>query len=314
MNILFMPVNIFLKSPAIFREGNGLQSEMNENSFKKLNRRDSGAAKGSSQETFEALRQRLRNRFEQLSPHLQRIARAALEQPNNFALQTVVAIAGELGVQPSTLIRFAKEFGYSGFSEMQRIFRHRLIEGAPGAREEIYARQTMPGQATDFGALLDGCVDALIASLEDVRRNAAPEALGRATAMLRDADHIYIAGLRRSRAIASYLAYGLTRSERPCSLLDFGSGMAAEQVASMRPTDLLVAIAFTPYSQAVVDITLDTHLSGKRILVLTDVPESPLARHADMAFFVDHSVPSQFRPISGAIALVQTLMTALGKA
>ena len=88
--------------------------------------------------------------------------------------------------------------------------------------------------------------------------------------------------------------------------------MAAEQIATMRSSDLLVAIAFTPYTQSVVDITLDTHLSGKRILVLTDVPESPLARHAELTFLVDNSATSQFRPISGAIALVQTLITGLG--
>jgi DNA-binding MurR/RpiR family transcriptional regulator len=283
---------------------------MNENSF---NRPAAAIPAGDvAQETFEALRQRLRNRFDQLSPHLQRIARSALEKPNDFALNTVVVIARDLDVQPSTLIRFAKEFGYRGFSEMQRVFRLRLIEGAPRAREEVFARQPAPREAKDYGSLLTGCVDALIASLEDLRRTVSPEALDKATQMLRQAEHIYIAGLRRSRPIATYLAYGLTRCERQCSLLDFGSGMAAEQIATMRPSDLLVAIAFTPYTQSVVDITLDSHLSGKRILVLTDVPESPLARHADLTFLVDNSATSQFRPISGAIALVQTLITGLG--
>jgi len=283
---------------------------MNENSFNKP--AATASASDAPQETFEALRQRLRNRFDQLSPHLQRIARSALEKPNDFALNTVVGIAGDLEVQPSTLIRFAKEFGYRGFSEMQRVFRLRLIEGAPRAREEVFARQAAPQQANDYGALLNGCVDALIASLEDLRRSVSPEALDKGTQMLRQAEHVYIAGLRRSRPIATYLAYGLTRCERQCSLLDFGSGMAAEQIATMRSSDLLVAIAFTPYTQSVIDITLDTHLSGKRILVLTDVPESPLARHADLAFLVDNSTTSQFRPISGAIALVQTLITGLG--
>ncbi len=283
---------------------------MNENSF---NQPAAAASAGDvAQETFEALRQRLRNRFDQLSPHLQRIARSALEKPNDFALNTVVGIAGDLDVQPSTLIRFAKEFGYRGFSEMQRVFRLRLIEGAPRAREEVFARQPAPREASDYGALLNGCVDGLISSLEDLRRSISPAALGKAAHMLREADHVYIAGLRRSRPIATYLAYGLTRCERQCSLLDFGSGMAAEQIATMRSSDLLVAIAFAPYTQSVVDITLDTHLSGRRILVLTDVPESPLARHADLTFLVDNSATSQFRPISGAIALVQTLITGLG--
>ncbi|UZF94843.1 MurR/RpiR family transcriptional regulator [Bosea sp. NBC_00550] len=283
---------------------------MNENSFNKPTA--TASTSDATQETFEALRQRLRNRFDQLSPHLQRIARSALEKPSDFALNTVVGIAGDLEVQPSTLIRFAKEFGYRGFSEMQRVFRLRLIEGAPRAREEVFARQAAPQRANDYGALLNGCVDALIASLEDLRRSVSPEALDKGTQMLRQAEHVYIAGLRRSRPIATYLAYGLTRCERQCSLLDFGSGMAAEQIATMRSSDLLVAIAFTPYTQSVVDITLDTHLSGKRILVLTDVPESPLARHAELTFLVDNSATSQFRPISGAIALVQTLITGLG--
>lgn len=62
-----------------------------------------------------------------------------------------------------------------------------------------------------------------------------------------------------------------------------------------------------------VDITLDTHLSGKRILAMTDVAESLLARHADLSFLVDNSTTSQFRPISGAIALAQTLTSGLGR-
>lgn len=282
---------------------------MIENSF---NISPNAASADVPQETFEALRQRLRAGFDQLSPHLQRIARLALERPNDFALSTVVVLAAELGVQPSTLIRFAKEFGYRGFSEMQRVFRQRLIEGAPQAREAVYEQASIR-EPMDFSGTLNGCIDTLIASLEDLRRTATAEMLEKATQMLLQADHIHIAGLRRSRPIAAYLAYGLTRCERQCSLLDFGSGMAVEQIAAMRHNDILVAIAFTPYTQAVVDVTLEAHLLGKRILVITDVPESPLARHSDLAFLVDNATTSQFRPISGAIALVQTLITGLGK-
>lgn len=264
------------------------------------------------QETFEALRSRIRARFEALSPHLQRIARAALEQPNVFALSTIATIAGELGVQPSTLIRFAKEFGYGGFSEIQRIFRLRLIEGAADMREQVYQRQGARPPA-DLGAILQSSIAALQASLEELKGSIATEDLGGAVTMLESAGHVYIAGLRRSRAIATYFAYGLTRSEKQCSLLDFGGGMAAQQVANMKPDEVLVAIAFPPYSEPVVDVVVDGHLSGKRVLAITDSAQSPLARHANLAFFVDNAATGQFRPISGAIALVQTLISGLGQ-
>lgn len=264
-------------------------------------------------ETFDALRSRIRSRFETLSPHLQRIARAALEQPNDFALRTTVSIASDLGIQPSTLIRFAKEFGYRGFSEMQRIFRHRLIEGAADMREQVYATQA-GRPPPDLAVLLNASIDALAASLEELRRTASTDDLSKAVSMLQHADHVYIAGLRRSRAIATYFAYGLARSERQCSLLDFGGGMASQQVANMKAGDLLVAIGFPPYSEPVVDVVVDCQLSGKPVLALTDSPQSPLARQARLAFFVDNASTGQFRPISGAIALVQALVSGLGRA
>ena len=263
------------------------------------------------QETFEALRSRIRARFETLSPHLQRISRAALEQPNDFALSTIASIASKLEVQPSTLIRFAKELGFAGFSDVQRIFRHRLIEGAADMRNQVYEKQSNRSPA-DLRAILDSSITALASSLEELRSSVSTDDLQRAVAMLQEAGHVYIAGLRRSRAIATYFAYGLTRSERNCSLLDFGGGMAAQQVANMGAGDVLVAIAFPPYSEPVVDVVVDGHLSGRQVLAITDSPQSPLARHANLAFFVDNAATGQFRPISGAIALVQTLVAGLG--
>lgn len=263
-------------------------------------------------ETFETLRSRIRERYDDLSPHLQRIARASLDAPNTFALNTIATISSELEVQPSTLIRFAKEFGYSGFSNLQKVFRVRLIEGAGPVREKVYSESEGKAAPPNLGAILDKCVEAHIQALQDLRKSVPQEALVEAVGLLREAPHIYVAGLRRSRPIATYLAYGLTRSERQCSLIDFGSGMAGQQAANMGAEDILVAIAFPPYSQPVVDLVADVWLSGRRVLAITDSRDSPLIRHATASFQIGASAESQFQPISGAIGLVQALVTAIG--
>lgn len=271
---------------------------------------DSGNAM-ETRETFDALRGRIRDRFDDLSPHLQRIARLALDQPNQLALQTIAVIARSLDVQPSTLIRFAKEFGYDGFSGMQQVFKLRLIEGAPVYRERMYEERFAAGRPEEVDATLNGCVDALIASLERLRREVRPEDLARAVELCVSARHIYVAGLRRSRPIATYFAYGMNRLERRCSLLDFGGGMAAQQVANMGHRDLLVAVAFTPYASAVVDVVRDANLRRLQIVAITDTDSSPLARDATLAFSVDREATGLFRPISGAIGLVQTIIESL---
>ncbi|QYK41110.1 MAG: MurR/RpiR family transcriptional regulator [Paracoccaceae bacterium] len=265
-------------------------------------------------ETFDALRHRIRNRFSDLSPHLQRIARSALDEPSVFALSTTSTIAGLLQIQPSTLIRFAKEFGYAGFSDLQKVFRQRLIEGTPNLRDRVdtsIAERTSPPDAAE---VLRTCVEAQIAALRDLSRTCPPEDFAAALDLLRGARHVYIAGLRRSHPIASYLSYGLLRLERPCSLLDFGGGMAGPQLGTMSGSDLLVAIAFPPFSQPVVDVVMDAYVSGRNILAITDSTASPLARHASVALLVEAVAPSQLQPISGAIGLVQALVTALGDA
>ena len=266
-----------------------------------------------SPQSFDALRHALQEQYDNLSPHLQRLARFALDDPNAFALETVTKLAEAAEVQPSTLIRFAKEFGYSGFSDMQKVFKLRLIEGAPVYRERIYHHRTSLEEAAkdNPGAILQEFTDASIMCLERLRDTVPPEMLAEAIAMMSRADTIYVIGQRRAFPIASYLAYGLTRLERRCQLLDFVGGMVPQQVATLRKTDLLVAIAFAEYTPAVVDVVTDAHIRGIPLLTVTDVPTSPLARHSDVYFCVDDADIHRFRPIAGSISLVQSMIIGL---
>tara|TARA_B000000460_G_scaffold220097_1_gene171494 strand:+ start:66 stop:206 length:141 start_codon:yes stop_codon:yes gene_type:complete len=42
--------------------------------------------------------------------------------PNEMSLETIDVIAQRAEVLPSSLIRFAKSLGFSGFGEMQKVF------------------------------------------------------------------------------------------------------------------------------------------------------------------------------------------------
>lgn len=265
----------------------------------------------SNPKTFDALRQVIRHRFQSLSPHLQKIARASLEEPNTFALSTTSKIADSLGVQPSTLIRFSKEFGYSGFSELQTVFRQRLIEGEPTTREQVLSDvSTGPKEVEDvLGTIVDSGIDAL----NQLRETANFVDIGQAVMLLREANHVYVAGLRRSRPVADYLVYGLLRTERPSSLLDFAGGMAGPQISTITTSDVLVAIAFPPYSNPVIDAVLDANVSGRTVIAITDSMDSPLAKNARITLCVDASAKAPLQPMSGPMGLIQALLVMTGQ-
>jgi len=88
---------------------------------------------------------------------------------------------------------------------MQRVFRLRLIEGAPDKRAEIYKKKLAELPPKDMHRIFNDCIDELIASLESMRSATDTEKLAQAVSMIKSASHVHIAGLRRARPIATYL-------------------------------------------------------------------------------------------------------------
>ena len=76
---------------------------------------------------YEHLRNELVERYSILSRRLQQITRYAMSHPNEMGMETIAVIAGRAEVPPSSMIRFAKSFGFSGFSEMQKVFQQGLV-------------------------------------------------------------------------------------------------------------------------------------------------------------------------------------------
>ena len=265
--------------------------------------------------SFDSLREAIHARFDRLSPHLQRIARFALDDPNGFALRTVAEIAEATAVQPSSVIRFAQAFAFRGFSDMQRVFRVRLIEGAPDRRERILARpiggaDLRPG---DPLAILHEFADASAQSLQQLKTEVSAEAMTSAIKLIEAARDIHVIGLRRAFPVAAYMFYGLVRSERRCHLLDAVGGMVPQQVATMSSEDLLIAVAFAEYAALTVEVVKDVHIRGIPTLTITDTPWSPLARNASLAFTIRDPDIHPFRSLAAAMCLVQTLIVALGR-
>ena len=109
---------------------------------------------------FEDLKTEISGRYETLSKRLRDIARFALDNPSIIALETIANIAKTARVQPSALIRFAQALGYSGFSEMQRVFQSYVAEQSASYKERIrseMARDDEPGEDTPASLLYQFC-------------------------------------------------------------------------------------------------------------------------------------------------------------
>jgi DNA-binding MurR/RpiR family transcriptional regulator len=265
--------------------------------------------------TYEDLKTLITQRYGDLSSRLQQIAEFALHHPNDMALGTVAAVATRAGVQPSAVMRFANSLGYDGFSDLQRVFRERLVAGSPSYRERIGAMREGQSSGKAPAApdhILAQFADEGMAALAHLRDTVRAADLARATEVLAGASEIYVLAQGRAFPVAFYLYYALARLDLRVHLLDGIGGLLHEEAHAAGKDDALVAVSFKDYSPDVVTIAREATERGVQVVALTDSPLSPLARVAAVSFEIDQSPALPFRSLVAPMCLAQTLVVTLG--
>lgn len=261
---------------------------------------------------YEGIVNLITTEYQNLSSGFQKIARYVTQNPNVVALESISLIAAKCDTHPSSLVRFAQEFGYSGFKEMQQVFQTRLATAAPGFRERVKALDSELSRNTSSGnrGYLHDLVVRDIAALQDLLERVPEESLVAAAKLLTKTDTIYIAGQLRSEPIASLFRYLLTMLHRRVILLNPAGGLSQEMAETIGPRDLLVAISFRHYAQEVVAITELAAGKSVPVIAITDSQLSPLAKDATVLFTIPEDEYTFSRSLAAPVCLVQCLAVA----
>jgi DNA-binding MurR/RpiR family transcriptional regulator len=260
------------------------------------------------------LRDAIVARHDELSPRLKQVAAYVLDHPNDMGLETLAVIAERCGAQASTIVRFAKAFGYDGASQMQRLFREELISTTPSPSYAERVRQfnsrSGEGRSLTPHDLLSEFSDSNIIALEHLKESIPAADLERAVDLIVRAKNVYLVGLRRSFPVAAYLAYALRHIDKPAHLVDGLAGMLVEQSSMLSKDDLLFAISFRPYAKETAEIVARARAAGAAVVAISDSRLSPVSREADISFDVKDAEVRQFRSLTASLCLAQTLVIA----
>ena len=264
-------------------------------------------------ETFEELKLQISSEHGKLSKRLRQIAEFAVAEPDQMALETVATIARHAKVQPSSLIRFAKHFGYDGFSDMQQVFRSRLIDRAVTYNQRIRQAQAQDPMPTTTADLLAHFVEADHAALQHLRSETRAADLDRAVDLLAAADIVGLVAQRRSFPIAAYLAYGLSHLGRRALLIDGIGSMGGEQARLLGSGDALIAVSFKPYAPETAAIVATAAERGVKVIAITDTALSPLLPAAAVSFEVEEAQVLGIRSLTASMCLAVSLVVGLGQ-
>lgn len=271
-------------------------------------------AKSAPRSAYDALREEIAHRYPGLSDRLRLIAEFALDHPTEMALGTVAEVAERAKVQPSAIVRFAHAMGYGGFTELQQIFRTRLVAGAvPSYRERIDGLRR-DGRFRDSNSpheLLERFVSEGTASLDNLQVSVRKDDLARSVGLMARAQTIYVLGLGGSFPVAAHLTYVLRRLGRRAVLLDGLGNVLADHVLTATLKDVVIAVSFRPYNRETVQLVPEFLSRGVPTIVVTDSLLSPLVNGADVVFEIPDMPEAALRTMVAPMCLVQSLAVGL---
>ena len=270
--------------------------------------------KHSGPTNYEGLRQEIARLHGDFSNRLRVIAEFALEHPTDMALGTVAEVADRAKVQPSAIVRFANAIGYSGFTEMQQVFRNRLVDSAVPSYKERITRMRRDGRfngANSPRSVLGRFASEGIVSLESLQDRVREGDLAHAIRILNAAKNIYVLGLGGSFPVAAHLTYVLRKLGRRVVMLDGLGSAILDQASQATPADALVAISFRTYNPDSVRVFPEIVALGVPAIAITDSLLSPIVRQSTVVFEIPDMPEAALRTMVAPMCLAQALAVGL---
>ena len=274
-------------------------------------------ASTSAATSVESLIRHISSEYDVLSKQLKIIARYVEEHKDHIGLDGVQLVAQQCSVQPSAVVRFAKHFGYSGYSEMQAIFRAGISRQlAPSRTYQSRIRDIIISDkggsnhlsSTDIASeFLTGS----LAGMQELKNSIGTSNFKKVVDLLAASDCIWIAASRRSFPIAAYLDYALQHTDKRIGLVTGIGGMQQGQMRSVRKDDVMLAISFSPYAEETVSVAKLAVERGAKLIAITDSQMSPLAKLAQTSLIVQDNSTFGFRSLTSTMSMAQSLFIAL---
>jgi DNA-binding MurR/RpiR family transcriptional regulator len=250
--------------------------------------------------------QDLRERFAELSPALQQVAKYVLDHPNDVVTSSMRTVGTRAGGTPATLVRFAQHLGYSGWPQLKA-----ALTAEMGLGPEPYGQRAkqLLGRASDR-TLTDEMFQVQRHNLETTQRHIEGK-LQRACSLLERARAVHVAGFRACFPIAFSFVY-LYRLFRPgVHLIDGAGGTLEMQQRALAKGDALVVISFAPYSREALQAAQAAKAAGAKVLAVADSIASPVSLLADETLLFSIRSPSFFPSIAAGVAVTEALVEML---
>lgn len=209
-----------------------------------------------------------------LSPSEKAIASYVLDHPSDVATMTVRDLAAETGTSPASVSRFARTLDYRTYSDM-RLALGISISRASGEEKAAGGKVALDDIEGSIKYVLSHKVKELAETTSLIDSNDFAAVVN----LLHNADLVLIAGVGNTINMGANAAFKLSQVGVRAICPSSTEAMAST-AANLTENDVLLVISTSGYSKRLVNIFDSAEDSNTPIVMITDNPDTPLAKRA----------------------------------
>jgi RpiR family transcriptional regulator, carbohydrate utilization regulator len=249
----------------------------------------------------------LAERIDHLSIKRQEIIRPILEQPREYVLLSVRAMAARLQTDPATIIRIVQGLGFGSYREFQR----HLHEVSLAYATSLDTMQS-GGSDGSMPAHVRDSIEQDFRNLHGLKNSLDARRLVALAKRFYEARRIVLIANDLAATIAFYLEYQLSVLGLPV-FSGTSAGRILHLVRSVNNKDLVLAISFRRGLRQTIDGAEQARAHGAYCVGIADTYVSPLARVCDELFLASIESTSYSASYAAPIALVDAVLAAVGQ-
>lgn len=209
-----------------------------------------------------------------LSPSEKAIATYVLDHPSDVAAMTVRELAAETGTSPASASRFARTLDYRTYSDM-RLALGISISRASGEEKATGGKVTLDDIEGSIKYVLSHKVKELAETTSLIDSNDFAAVVN----LLHNANLVLIAGVGNTISMGANAAFKISQVGVRAFCPSTTEAMASV-ATNLTENDVLLVISTSGYSKRLVSIFDSAEDSNTPIVMITDNPDTPLAKRA----------------------------------
>ena len=202
------------------------------------------------------------------------VAEYLLQHAGEAQYLSISSLARECKVAEATVFRFCRALGFEGYHEMRIALAQANTTGA-------LVNQRVPEPDADTATLCEHASALLMTTINGTQNALSPEAVDRASELLRKARQVYCLGQGGSMLIANDIC-----ARFACISTKFrtagDSHLQLVTASLMTPEDVVLFVSYSGATRDMLETLRTAKAAGAKIILLTHYEDSPGAKLADV--------------------------------